>query len=111
MNRKYSLKKGSEIEAVIHNKKTVGDRYYVIYYLFYNEEAPQIAISASKKLKTAVAKNYEKKIIREIIRPHVNLLIGTKVLIVAKAAIKEIEITEKRNRLLKLIEKINKEKQ
>ncbi|MCK9536409.1 MAG: ribonuclease P protein component [Bacilli bacterium] len=110
MNRKYSLKKSSEIENLVRQKKSVGNHYYTVYYMFDNKEFPQIAVSASKKLKTAAAKNYEKRIIREILRSELDLLYGTKILVVAKAAVKEIGFSEKKTRLLKLIRRINKEK-
>ena len=110
MNRKYSLKKSNEIENLVKRKRSVGDHYYTVYYMFYNEGLPQVAISVSKKLKTAVAKNYEKRVIREILRPELALLQGAKILVVAKATVKEIDFDEKKTRLLKLIRRVNKEK-
>jgi ribonuclease P protein component len=38
------------------------------------------------------------------------LLEGTKILVVAKKAVKEIDFSEKKERLLRLIKRINKEK-
>ncbi|HOA78084.1 MAG: ribonuclease P protein component [Bacilli bacterium] len=110
MNRKYCLKKSKEIEKLIKARRSVGDHYYTVYYAFYNDLLPQIAVTASKKIKTAAAKNYEKRVIREILRPSLFLLEGTKILVVAKKAVKEIDFSEKKERLLRLIKRINKEK-
>ncbi|HHZ17698.1 MAG TPA: ribonuclease P protein component [Acholeplasmataceae bacterium] len=110
MNRKYCLKKSKEIEKLIKARRSVGDHYYTVYYEFKEDALPQVAVSVSKKIKTAVAKNYEKRVIREILRPVLSLLAGTKVLVVAKQAAREIRFAEKKERLLKLIKRINKEK-
>jgi len=110
MNRKYSLKKSFEIAELLKQKRSVGDHYYIIYYIFHDQEPFQIAISISKKIRTVVEKNYEKRVIREILRSDLPLLKGMKILVIAKASVKKISFTEKKNRLLKLIRRINKEK-
>lgn len=110
MNRRYSLKKGCEIEALVKGGRTVGDRYYTIYYVFCNDITPQIAVSVSKKIRTVVTKNHEKRVIKEIIRANIELLSGTKALVIAKAVIGEIGFNEKQSRLLRLLKRLNKEK-
>lgn len=62
MKRKDSLKKNSDISALVKSGKRCGGRYYVLYY----QAAPaaKIAFAAPKKLGKAVDRNYEKRVMR-----------------------------------------------
>lgn len=110
MNRKYSLKKSHDIDKLVKNKRSVGNKYYAIYYVSSLEKLPQIAISASKKFKTAVKKNYEKRVVKEILRPNLDLMEYLKVLIIIKNTVEGLDFNQKQDQLLYLVKKINKEK-
>ncbi|MCK9471951.1 MAG: ribonuclease P protein component [Bacilli bacterium] len=110
MNRKYSLKKTYEIEKLLKKKLSVGNKYYAIYYQITNEELPKIAISVSKKFKTAVKKNYEKRTIKEIVRNHLESLGNIKMLIVAKISVGDLTFSEKEVQLAYLIKRILRSK-
>jgi len=69
MNRKYSLKKNHDIKELLQKKQSVGNKYYVIYYDYIEGKTPLIALSVSRKVGNAVERNYEKRVVREIIRP------------------------------------------
>jgi ribonuclease P protein component len=69
MNRKYSLKKNHDIKELLQKKQSVGNKYYVIYYDYIERKTPLIALSVSRKVGNAVERNYEKRVVREIIRP------------------------------------------
>ena len=56
MNKKYILKKSYDIEKLLKDKKSVGSKYYVIYYKFSESEIPQIAVSVSKRVGNAVTR-------------------------------------------------------
>lgn len=107
MNRKYSLKSNQEIEKLIKGKRSVGNRYYAMYYQ--PSDQTKIAISPSRKLKTAVQRNYEKRVVREILRKQFTNLQGLKILVIVKNTVSELSFTEKQNQLRYLIKKINKE--
>ncbi len=109
MNRKYSLKKSYEIEKVMSLKKSVGNRFYTIYYQ-QSEGEMKIAISVSKKVGRAVIRNYEKRAVREIIRKNKKELIGIKALIIIKRLAVELTFQEKDDSLSNLFSKILKEK-
>ncbi|MDD4211964.1 MAG: ribonuclease P protein component [Bacilli bacterium] len=107
MNRKYSLKKTKEIDRVFHLKKSVGSKYYAIYYGPGTSSLPQIAISISKKVGNAVKRNYEKRVLREIIRPELEYLKPQHYLIIIKKAVQELSYLAKKEEMGKLIKKMS----
>lgn len=110
MNRKYSLKKNYEIEKLIKNKLSVGNKYYAIYFQYTNDELPKIAFSVSKKINTAVKRNYEKRTSKEIVRKHLESLKNIKMLIVVKEITSNLTFQEKEVQLTYLIKKISRSK-
>ena len=109
MNRKYSLKKSYEIEKVMSFKRSVGNRYYAIYYRFFEGDM-KIAISVSKKVGCAVIRNYEKRAVREIVRKNKDKTTGIKALIIVKKPVLDLTFQEKNNNLSNLLSRISKEK-
>lgn len=110
MNRKYSLKKNYEIEKLIKAKMSVGNRYYAIYYQLTDETEPKIAFSVSKRFKTAVRRNYNKRVTKEIIRKYLDKLSNVKMLVVVKESVDKLTFQEKEGQLLFLINKILRSK-
>lgn len=109
MNKRYSLKKNEDIAKLVHLKNSVGNKYYAIYYRISNNDAiPKIAISISKKFGKAVKRNYEKRVVREIIRPIINTLYNLELLIVIKKEVTALSFIEKATQINYLIRKINK---
>lgn len=104
MNKKYSLKKSYEIKRLIAKKKSVGNRFYAIYYDCGG--CTQIAISISKKLCKAHDRNYNKRVIREILRNNFSLLVNKSMLIVIKEKSISLSFKEKEIELEKLLKKI-----
>lgn len=110
MNRKYSLKKSYEIEKLIKKKQSVGNRYYAIYFEYYNEETPKLAFSITKRFKTAVKRNYEKRVTKEIFRKLLPRLKNLKMLVVVKDQVDKLTFQEKEKQINYLIEKILRRK-
>lgn len=110
MNRKYSLKKSYDIEKLIKAKRSVGNKYYAIYYQITIDELPKIAFSISKRLKTAVRRNYEKKVLKEIFRKDLEKLNNLKMLVVVKEAASYLTFLEKEVQVMYLINKILRSK-
>ncbi|MDD3999546.1 MAG: ribonuclease P protein component [Bacilli bacterium] len=108
MNRRFSLKNNLEIQKIIKAKKSVGNKYYALYY----QRAVdfKVAISPSKRFKTAVERNYEKRVAKEIIRPHISELSALKLLLVIKPTVKDLSFAQKQEQILYLLKKIIKEK-
>lgn len=110
MNRKYSLRKSYEIEKLIKLKQSVGNKFYAIYYEITNDQLPKIAYSVSRKVKTAVKRNYEKRVCKEILRKKLSKLNNLKMLIVIKEPALELSFLDKEKQILNLIEKIIRRK-
>ena len=107
MNHKYTLKKNHEIKKLVDKPtKSVGSKYYVVYYQ--DSESTKVAISVSKKLGTAVFRNYQKRIIREILRRNFELLREKKMLVVAKVPSVGLSYNDKNLELTRLLQKIER---
>jgi ribonuclease P protein component len=109
MNRKYSLRSNRDIEKLVHHKKSVGNKYYAIYYKKTVNEMPQIAFSISKKCGNAVIRNHEKRITKEIVRQYLELMNYMQLLIVIKKQSLDIPFALKKTNLEYLLKKITKE--
>jgi ribonuclease P protein component len=109
MNRKYSLKSNYDIEKLVKAKRSVGNIYYAIYYEKRDQEIPKIAISPTKRFKTAVERNYEKRVTKEILRDNIDTLLGFRLLIVIKTTASELTFIQKKKQIMYLIRKVIKE--
>ena len=105
MNKKYSLKKNKDIEKLVHMKKSVGNKFYSMYYNE-NKIKTRIAISVSKKMGNAVQRNYQKRVVREIIRPLIHTIGNYDILIVIKTTAKGLSFNEKHDHINYLLNKI-----
>lgn len=108
MNRKYSLKKNYEIEKLVKSKISVGNKFFAIYYRK-QVNSTEIAISVSKRNGNAVERNYQKRVVKEIVRENLQNLQGYRLLIVVKQLSKTLKFVEKKENLEKLFKKIRKE--
>lgn len=107
MNKQFILKKTYDIEKLVKAKKSVGNKYYAIYY----KKAPsfKIVVSASKKIGKAYCRNYQRRVTKEIIRTNMNSLVNLKelnVLIVVKKNSLELNYIEKEKEIIRLIKSI-----
>lgn len=109
MNRKYSLRKNFEIEKLVKMKISVGNKFFAIYYRKNDDNNTKIAVSVSKKNGNAVERNYQKRVVKEIVRKNLDELSGYSMLIVVKSLSKDLTYSEKVEVLEKLFSKIRKE--
>jgi ribonuclease P protein component len=83
----------------------------VIYYDYIEGKTPLIALSVSRKVGNAVERNYEKRVVREIIRPLLETIENYKMLIVIKDKSKELSYIEKEENINYLIKKMKTQKE
>ena len=115
MNQKYILKHNEDIEKLVNKKSSVGNKFYAIYF-DESENDTKVAISISKKCGSSPMRNYEKRVVREIIRTcELERLKGFKCLFVIKKEALNLSYDAKKleiDRLIsKLIEKNNERKE
>ncbi len=106
MNRKYSLKKNKDIDTVFNMKKSIKNTSYTIYLGALTNKL-RIAISISKRCGNAVVRNYEKRIVKEVIRPFLEKIIKRDYLIVIKEGVTKLSFSEKKEQLTQLLKKIS----
>ena len=106
MNKSYVLKKSYDIEKLLQNKMSVGSKYYVIYYKNNVNNEVHIAISASKKIGNAVKRNYQKRMIREILRKKIKKIENLDILFVIKTNSLNLTFQEKEQQINYLLKKI-----
>lgn len=104
MNRKITLKKNHDIEKLVKMKKSVGNAFYAIYYKAADEK--KIAISVSKKLGKAVLRNYQKRVVKEILRINFSLVGDYHFLLVIKKSSFALSYQKKEIEIIKLLEKM-----
>ncbi len=102
MKKKYRLKKSHEIAAVVQKRQKITDKHYTIYYTK-RKDGIKIAISAGKKYGNAVERNYAKRVVREILRPHLQMLPSYSLVVVVKDVSKNASFEEKKNSLENVI--------
>ena len=67
MKKAYRIKKNNEIDAIIQNKKSIGDKSFVVYYKKNTFAHFRFAISIGRKYGGAVQRNKIKRQIRMIL--------------------------------------------
>lgn len=104
MNKRMSLKKNNDIKKLISKKQSVGNRFYAIYYN--KTGVTKVAISISKKICKAHDRNYNKRVIREILRNNLSLFEEFEILLVIKEKSIELSYDEKEKEIKKILLKI-----
>ena len=108
MNHNYSLKKNHEIKKVFDKpSKSVGNKYYTIY--CQESESTKVAIAVSKRLGTAVFRNYQKRVTREILRRNFELLRNKKILLVVKVNSVALPFEKKDQEITRLLKQIERD--
>ena len=108
MNKRYILKANHEIEALLAKKHSVGSKYYVLY--FERTDETKIAVSVSKKLGDAVVRNYQKRVVKEILRELFKEYEGYSFLIVCKMASLELDYENKKAQIQYVLGKMKENK-
>ncbi len=108
MQKEYRIKKSQDIEKVLRTRKSVGNKYFVIYKMTNkNFNHYRIALSVGKKYGIAVKRNEMKRRLRHIIRDTSSSLDNMDIFLVAKPASNELSFEQIKKEILYLLNKNN----
>ena len=96
------IKKSDEISWLKGNGKVIYGKYYLVIYKRNDKPFNRLGIIVSKKNRTSIIRNYEKRIIREIYRTNKEILERKIDLLVIKKKDNETSFQKKLNDLKKL---------
>lgn len=108
MKKQYRVKKSYEIENIIKNKQSVGNKYFNLYKKENCETTNfRYAISVGKKIGNAVRRNRVKRQVRSIIDNICIIDLKIDVFVVCKSTINDIDFLEMKKQLIYLFKKNN----
>lgn len=103
MKKQFRIKKNEEIVDLLKKKRTVGDRYFVIYSSNLKESHFRFAVSVNKKFGNAPERNRVKRRVREVVAKYT--FDNYDFFIVIKNTVKELSFDEIHQNLVKLFER------
>ncbi len=105
MKKQYSLKSKIQFNKVLNRGTKISSKYFLISYV--DSKEFKIGISVPKKLGNAVFRNYNKRVIKNII-PNLDLYnLNKSIVIVVKDKYIDLSIDQKTNVLKEQLNKIN----
>lgn len=104
MKKQFRVKKSKEIDAIIKNKTSYGNRYFVIYYKENEFNHFRFAISIGRRYGNSVKRNFIKRQIRSIFR-NLTELPNTDYVVVVKPSAEKLNYQEIKISLESLISK------
>jgi len=107
MKKKYRVKRNEEIESIIKNHKSYGNKYFNVYIKKSETTYFRYAISVGKKIGIAVTRVKRKRQLRSIIDNIIDINQSLDILVVAKPTINYLEFDEMKNQLSYLFKKLN----
>ena len=104
MEKAYRIKKNQEIDALVKQRNSAANSFFVVYAAVNKIDHFRFAVSVSKKYGNAVERNKIKRRIREITR-QANITAKTDFLIVAKPTARKLDFKEIKDNLTPLFVK------
>ena len=108
MKNNYRIKKSEDIEKVLKNKCSVGNKNYIIY-IMKNSEAKnfRLAMSVSKKIGNAVVRNRQKRLIKQVFNQYKDRILSYDIFVIARNNSINLTYLEVENNILYLLKKNN----
>ncbi len=104
MKKQFRVKKSKEIDAIIKNKKSYGNRFFVVYYKENDKKHFRFAISIGRKYGKAHERNLIKRQIRMIFQ-NLNIKSNIDYVVVVRPQAKNLKYLEIEETLKNLIKK------
>ena len=106
ISKEYHIKKNQEIEKIIKQRHSVGNKYFAIYSSKNDETSHyRFALSIGKKYGIAVERNKMKRRVREIIKNHNELLNNLDYVFVIKPTSSILEYKQIEENIIYLLKK------
>ena len=105
MKKKFRIKKNDEIVDILKKKKTVGDKYFVIYTDSNQLDHLRYAVSVNKKYGNAVERNLIKRRVRDVVYKYSTDITDKDFFIVIKLSAKDLNYQEIENCLVKMFKR------
>ena len=108
MKKNYRIKKSEDIEKILKNKNSVGNKNYIIY-IMKNSEAKhfRVATSVSKKIGNAVVRNRQKRLIKQVFTVYKEKILPFDIFVIARNNATSLTYIEVESNLVNLLKKIN----
>ena len=108
MKKIYRIKKNEDIKLVLDNKKSAGNKNYIIY-IMKNSEAKnfRVAMSVSKKIGNAVVRNRQKRLIRQVFNSNKDKIKLYEIFVIARSNVVNLTYNEVEQNILHLLKKLN----
>ena len=108
MKKIYRIKKNEDIKLVLDNKKSAGNKNYIIY-IMKNSEAKnfRVAMSVSKKIGNAVVRNRQKRLIRQVFNSNKDKINLYEIFVIARSNVVNLTYNEIEQNILHLLKKLN----
>jgi ribonuclease P protein component len=105
-SRTERIRKSREITGLRKSAKKVIGKHYVVIWKLNSLKLSRLGVIVSKKNRTAVKRNYEKRIIREIFRQNKSVLSQKIDLLIIKKNINDADFKQKEKELKELLARI-----
>ena len=108
MKKNYRIKKSEDIEKILKNKSSVGNKNYIIY-IMKNSEAKhfRLAMSVSKKIGNAVVRNRQKRLIKQVFNQYKEEILPYDIFVIARNNSINLTYDEVKNNIGYLLKKNN----
>ena len=107
MEKEYRIKKNQDIELILKEKKSVGNKNYIIYKRKSEAFHFRLAMSVSKKIGNAVVRNRQKRLIKQVFLEEKKNILPYDLFVVARINCTNLEYNEVKREIIYLLKKLN----
>ena len=109
MKKEYRVKRNEDFQAIIHKKKSVVNRVFVVYYQTGAANHMRIGISVSKKLGNAVERNKIKRQLRMMLMEICDINVPIDLVVIVRNNFTQQDYATNKKDLLHVLKKVKME--